>query len=108
MTPFNIRKEDLDMLKRKIDRYLADWSNEQDRNLDLNIACRKKPRVCHKPMTHPRFYNANYFFLLSASSGIGQFSDGVRISFITLSKPITISGYFLARSCFSSGSSRRL
>lgn len=24
MTPFNIRKEDLDMLKRKIDRYLAD------------------------------------------------------------------------------------
>lgn len=42
MTPFYIRKEDLDMLKRKIDRYLADWSNEQDRNSDLNIACRKK------------------------------------------------------------------
>ena len=42
MTLFNIRKEDLDMLKRKIDRYLADWSNEQDRNSDLNIACRKK------------------------------------------------------------------
>ena len=40
MTLFNIRKEDLDMLKRKIDRYLADWSNEQDRNSDLNIACR--------------------------------------------------------------------
>ena len=37
MTPFYIRKEDLDMLKRKIDRYLADWSNEQDRNSDLNI-----------------------------------------------------------------------
>ena len=91
MTPFNIRKEDLDMLKRKIDRYLADWSNEQDRNLDLNIACRKKPRVCHKSMTRPQFYKADYFFPLSASSGIGQFSDGVRISFITLSKPITIS-----------------
>ena len=30
------------MLKRKIDRYLADWSNEQDRNSDLNIACRIK------------------------------------------------------------------
>lgn len=42
MTPFNIRKEDLDMLKRKIDRYLADWPNEQDRNSDLNIACRKE------------------------------------------------------------------
>lgn len=42
MNPFYIRKEDLDMLKRKIDRYLADWSNEQDRNSDLNIACRKK------------------------------------------------------------------
>ena len=42
MTLFNIRKEDLDMLKRKIDRYLADWSNEQDRNSDLNIACRIK------------------------------------------------------------------
>ena len=42
MTPFYIRKEDLDMLKRKIDKYLADWSNEQDRNSDLNIACRKK------------------------------------------------------------------
>ena len=42
MTLFNIRKEDLDMLKRQIDRYLADWSNEQDRNSDLNIACRKK------------------------------------------------------------------
>ena len=42
MTPFYIRNEDLDMLKRKIDRYLADWSNEQDRNSDLNIACRKK------------------------------------------------------------------
>ena len=42
MTPFYIRKEDLDMFKRKIDRYLADWSNEQDRNSDLNIACRKK------------------------------------------------------------------
>lgn len=41
-------------------------------------------------MTHPQFYKANYFFPLSASSGIGQFSDGVRISFITLSKPITI------------------
>lgn len=55
MAPFNIRKEDLDMLKRKIDRYLADWSNEQDRNSDLNIACRKKTRVCHKSMTHPQF-----------------------------------------------------
>lgn len=30
------------MLKRKIDRYLADWSNEQDRNSDLNIAWRKE------------------------------------------------------------------
>lgn len=40
-------------------------------------------------MTHPQFYKANYFFPLSASSGIGQFSDGVRISFITLSKPIS-------------------
>ena len=46
MTLFNIRKEDLDMLKRKIDRYLADWSNEQDRNSDLNIACRKRNRGC--------------------------------------------------------------
>ncbi len=46
MTPFYIRKEDLDMLKRKIDRYLADWSNEQDRNSDLNIACRKRNRGC--------------------------------------------------------------
>lgn len=46
MTLFNIRKEDLDMLKRKIDRYLADWSNEQDRNSDLNIAWRKRNRGC--------------------------------------------------------------
>ena len=42
MTPFYIRNEGLDMLKRKIDRYLADWSNEQDRNSDFNIACRKR------------------------------------------------------------------
>ena len=32
----------------------------------------------------------------------------LKLLVITLSKPITISGYFLARLCFSSGSSSRL
>ena len=58
--------------------------------------------VCHKSMTHPQFYKANYFFPLSqfykanyffplsAASGIGRFSDGLRISFIILSKPTIV------------------
>lgn len=103
-----------------VDGYLSRWLLDeystantllQDTSLkDRKILKKtdKKLRACHGLMTHPQFYKANYFFPLSASSGIGQFSDGVRISFITLSKPITISGYFLARLCFSSGSSRRL
>lgn len=37
MVPFYIRKEDKDMIKRKIDRYLADFFKTD------------KKRVCHIP-----------------------------------------------------------
>lgn len=67
-------------------------------NIWVNIDCRQNG--CYR-------YNISNSESLG-DSGIGQFSDGVRISFITLSKPITIFGYFLARLCFSSGSFRRL
>ena len=36
--PFNIRKEDKDMIKRKIDRYLADFFNADKKALMLTEA----------------------------------------------------------------------